>query len=207
MNLSIYGKSGKMGSYIYEALKDKYNILDDGDIVIDFTHADCAFDIIKKALEQKKKVISGTTNIDKEKLKELKKISIDNEASFIWCPNFAKGAVILYEILSGINNHFDDIKIEETHNIKKSDIPSGTAKEYAYKLNTKNIVSNRIDTTKAIHEIVFENDGEILSIKHEIINREAFMNGINIAIKIISTIDYVLIVGLDDFLDLLKIVD
>lgn len=207
MSIQISGINGKMGSYVKKYLEDKYDIVDDGDILIDFTRADYCVDVIKEALKKKKKVISGTTNINPNDLYEIKKYSIENEASFIWVSNFSKGATSLFSILDVLYPHFDTVKIIETHNKSKIDKPSGTAKEYAQRLVDCSVESIRNDDTAATHEIIFENKGEKLTIRHEIFSKEAFMNGIMISIELLTKIDYALIVGLDDFLDLLKIVD
>ncbi len=204
MRITLLGKSGKMGSYIYEKLNDTYEFCDDGDIVIDFTNASISFENIKNALENGKKVISGTTNIKSEELEELKRISIMNETSFIWVPNYSLGAVIVNEIINSLDTYFADITILETHNRSKADIPSGTAKEYAKRLKCDKIVSYRYDISKTTHEIIFDNNGERMTIGHEIFNRAAFLNGIKISIDKIIEKPYILIIGLEDFWDLLK---
>lgn len=204
VKIKIYGLNGKMGSFIANHLQTNYEISEDGDIVVDFTHADCSFNNIKESLKAKKKVISGTTNIPLEQINQLKKISIEEESSFIWVPNFSIGATITSDLLIGLSDFFDKVSILETHNQAKADIPSGTSKEYGQILKCDNIISYRTETKKAIHEIILENQGEKLSIIHQIDNKEAFLKGFDLALNRLIVDDYILLVGLSDFMDLLK---
>ena len=71
MSIQISGINGKMGSYVKKYIEDKYDIVDDGDILIDFTRADYCVDVFIEALKKKKKVISGTTNIKPNDLYEI----------------------------------------------------------------------------------------------------------------------------------------
>lgn len=203
MKIQLSNIYGKMEKFLANALNDEFEIGNEG-IYLDFSTPDKAYEGIKNALLKGQKVISGTTNIDNDKMIELKKLSILNEASFIWVPNYAIGASVMGELLDIIKGKFRDISISETHHISKIDTPSGTAKEYGNKLNVTNIVSNRLDTNIIYHEISLENPGEKLIIRHEILDKEAFLNGIRLAINVISNIDYILLIGLDDFYDLLK---
>lgn len=195
---------GKMGNYVYESLKDEFEFSDNGDILIDFTNGRVCRDIIIDALKNGKKVISGTTNMENEDILAIKKASIMYEESLIWVPNFSCGAIVLSEILKHLKVFFDKIEIIETHNISKVDAPSGTALEYSEILECDNIRSKRLETNKAIHEINFYNQGERLGIVHELNGRDAFLVGIKKALEIIMEREYILSIGLDDFLDLLK---
>ena len=67
--------------------------------------------------------------------------------------------------------------IIERHSQTKKDSPSGTAILLADIINTKNIFSFRGPGFIAEHDVVFENDDEIITIKHKVLNREVFAIG------------------------------
>jgi 4-hydroxy-tetrahydrodipicolinate reductase len=93
--------------------------------------------------------------------------------------NFYDGITNILNILPQINLPNSDIKIFETHHTEKKDAPSGTAKTLAdkIKLSHSKIFSAREGDVYGIHEIIYENDNEKISIIHESKNRNIFAIG------------------------------
>jgi 4-hydroxy-tetrahydrodipicolinate reductase len=74
----------------------------------------------------------------------------------------------------------DKVFIHETHHTRKLDAPSGTAKAMAVCLGEKikaKIESSRIGDVVGVHEIRFEGPHDVLTLKHEAIDRSIFAQG------------------------------
>ena len=67
--------------------------------------------------------------------------------------------------------------IIERHNSLKKDSPSGTAIMLGKILNTSNIYSYRDPFFIGEHDIVLENENEIVTISHKVLNRDVFAVG------------------------------
>ena len=67
----------------------------------------------------------------------------------------------------------------EIHATSKKDAPSGTAKVLARSLNISEdkIQSLRLNQAPAIHEIIFSSLDERVYLRHEILNKKAFLTG------------------------------
>lgn len=226
MNVVILGINGKMGKYVYQVLSNRngINILggidkkkslnirleddidkfEDVDLLIDFSCASISYEIIKKALNNGIRVLSGTTGIEYKKMQDLKRLSNEKKISFVWSPNYSKGAAYMYKLILDTKNNFDVADIFEIHSPSKIDAPSGTAKEFSRLLEFDNVQYLRLNDVLATHEVIFSSTGEKLSIKHEIFNRSAFLKSFLFALDKILIDEYLCIVGLDDFFKLIK---
>ncbi len=224
MNTIISGINGRMGSYVYDLIKDNndFNIIgglglntnnntkifkelkeieDNVDLVIDFSVDYFSLSTIEYALNNGIMVISGTTGFTNREISYLKELSIKNKVSLFLIPNYAKGASTLYKIIDLIKNDYEFIDILETHSIKKLDKPSGTSKEYAdrLKIDHKYIQSLRINDVIASHDIVLRSKGEKITLSHSIETREAFDIGFKLCLDKLLSCDYITVVGLDEF--------
>jgi len=102
-----------------------------GDVAIEFTIPDSAYDNIIKCFEADIPVVSGTTGW-MDRFYEIRKRCIEQDKSFFHAPNFNIGVNLFFKVNSYLakimNNYPDyDIEVEETHHIHKLDAPSGTA--------------------------------------------------------------------------------
>lgn len=206
MILAIIGINGKMGNRVYEYYKDKYEIvgvdkikhkivptfsslkeIESYDVVIDFSSPSSITDL-DYAIEANKIVLSGTTGIDDSLIQEL---LLKSKGRFYWSCNYAKGIPIFLDIIKKIRPNYDDFDFVEIHASTKKDSPSGTAKMLAKELNIdiSKIQSLRLKLAPAIHEIIFTSKNERVILRHEIINYEAFLEGLNI--KLMEMIDNV----------------
>lgn len=174
---------GKINKIIYKILNENvvgvieesdYFINDIPDIIIDFSHPSSLDKTIHYAIKYKCPILIGTTGYSEEKMAQLEELS--KRIPILLSENFSKGISLIKEF---INYNTIDLNIYkkyiiETHNINKKDSPSGTAIMLSKLLNTKEIVSNRTLEQNTIHELIFENNNEKITIKHEIINKEIF---------------------------------
>lgn len=181
--------------------------LKNADVVFEFTTPDAAFDNISKCMDAAVPCVSGTTGwLDKL---DLLKLRCNQEGrTLFYSSNFSIGVNILFRInriLAKIMNKYPDydVRIEETHHIHKLDAPSGTAINIAqqiideldrkndWKLNATesdviNVVSHREGEIPGIHEIIYESDIDIISIKHSAKNRRGLALGAVLAAEFVK---------------------
>lgn len=205
MNVLICGISGKMGQRVYHIIKDYKDVSEvigfdknfnlflnktfsdldyclsypNIELVVDFTENEISREIIKKSLEKGISVISGTTGLTDKEIEKFKQYAKEKKISFYWSPNYSFGYEIMLKQINDLKQSFNKYEIVETHNVTKKDKPSGTSKKIAkiLKLNKKDIQSVRLNDVIAIHEVSFLDNGEKITIVHEILNRSAFLNG------------------------------
>ena len=195
MLIVIIGINGKMGRRIYNKYKDQYDIIGVDkqpfgdleiyksiedidkkiDLVIDFSSPD-AVDNLIYALKNNIMVISGTTGYSKDMLNELVKIGGN---LFYWSCNYARGIPLFIRILKLCMKEYEVFDFVEIHASTKKDAPSGTAKMLSDELDIPydKIQSLRIDNAPAIHEIIYSSLSERITIRHEVQNPDAFIEG------------------------------
>lgn len=205
-----YGKMGKTIERI--ALDRRHNIaaridignlheLDHarGDVAIEFSHPDAAFDNIKKCLELGIPVVCGTTGWLSRK-KEIEDICNYYEGSFFYSSNYSLGVNIFFKVnqyLARIMNSFEeyDVSLDEIHHTEKKDAPSGTAitlaegimdnlKRKKYWTGEDNekpeelvIKSFRIAQVPGTHVVKYASPIDDIEIKHTAHSREGFAKG------------------------------
>ena len=103
----------------------------EGDVAIEFSHPDAAFDNITGAIKSGTPVISGTTGW-LDKLDDVKALVKETNGSFLYASNFSIGVNVMFELnekLAKIMNAYSnyEVSIEEVHHVQKKDAPSGTA--------------------------------------------------------------------------------
>ncbi len=127
-------------------------------------------------------------------------------------PNFAIGAVLMMEFSKKAAQYFTEAEIIEYHHPGKLDAPSGTAIKTAELIrgvkaarpemkgkellegargaliSDINIHSVRLNGYVASQEVIFGGLGQILTIRHDSINRESFMPGVILAVRNIKDI-------------------
>ena len=198
MVMAIIGICGKMGSQIYERYKDEFQIVGIDeiqhkevetyqgilevpypiDVVVDFSSTE-AYDTLAQALKKGYVVLSGTTGYSFERIDELSKLAEENQTTFIWKANYAKGIKLFSKLLEDCKKEFEILDFVEIHATSKKDAPSGTAKVLAKSLGIPEdkIQSLRINQAPAIHEIIFSSEDERVYLRHEILQKKAFITG------------------------------
>lgn len=169
------------------------------DVAIEFTTPATAYDNFMKAFAHNIPVVSGTTGW-LDKLPEIKNMCEKDGKTFFYASNFSLGVNVFFavnEYLAKIMNQFTDydVRMEEVHHIHKLDAPSGTgitlaegilknidrksdwALDKASKTSDLVIKSIREGEVPGIHEIFYESDADVISIKHDAKNRKGFALG------------------------------
>ena len=97
--------------------------------------------------------------------------------------------------------HSPAAEIVELHADTKLDAPSGTAKATADLLpGDVPIHSVRLPGLVAHQEVLFGGEGQLLTIRHDTLSREAFAPGVLLALERLATLPSGLTVGLDSLL-------
>jgi len=170
------------------------------DAAIEFTTPQTATDNIIWCIRNNIPVVSGTTGWHKD-LTAVTEECNKYDGTLLWGTNFSIGMNVMFFMnrqLAKIMNNFQDYKsvITETHHIHKLDKPSGTAitlaeglteesTQYALwacdKEHTENdelpVFSHREGDIKGIHEVKYENEADIISLRHEAKTRQGFAFG------------------------------
>ena len=197
------GICGKMGTLIYEYLKNSNKIIGIDkikhkevptytnlkdiakiDLLIDFSSIEC-YEILIEAINNKIPVFSGTTGYTKDEINRLINLAKVNNSIFVWKPNYAKGINLFSKILNECKDEFKILDFVEIHETTKKDAPSGTAKMLAEILgiSESKIQSIRLNYAPATHELIFYSEAERITLKHEIFNKKAFIVGLMEEIK------------------------
>ena len=201
-----YGKMGKAiekvaidrgHSISFKTDKCDLNFINDVDVTIEFSTPESAFTNIKNCIDSNVPVVSGTTGW-LEDLDDIKKLCHKKNGSFLYASNFSLGANLFFELNKKLAHLMSDknqykTSIDETHHIHKVDKPSGTAitladdiisnsryKNWELDSNSKdkiNINSNRKKEVSGVHKVVYSSENDIISIKHEALNRNGFALG------------------------------
>ncbi|MDR1090949.1 MAG: 4-hydroxy-tetrahydrodipicolinate reductase [Prevotella sp.] len=178
------------------------------DVAIEFSTPAGALDNYKRCFAANVPVVAGTTGW-LEHMDEVKKACEENDRTFFYASNYSLGVNIFFVLnktLARIMNDYPDynVNIEEIHHIHKLDAPSGTAITLAEGIignidrkdrwnpetEEKNtdlaIHSIREGEVPGIHEIVYESEADIISIKHDAKNRKGLALGAVIAAEFVK---------------------
>ncbi|MFA7637613.1 MAG: 4-hydroxy-tetrahydrodipicolinate reductase [Monoglobales bacterium] len=186
-------------STIVKNLKD-YN--GDADIIIDFSHHSATKELMDYAVSRNLAVIVSTTGHDEAELALIK--SASEKIPVFHSANMSLGVAMLSDFACCAATLMPDADIEiiETHHNQKLDAPSGTALMLANDIkcvkDDAEFVCGRNGQQKrdkkeigihavrrgdvvGIHEIIFSNGTETITIKHEAHSRSLFADGALIA--------------------------
>lgn len=185
------------------------DVIADADVVVDFTNGAGAAAAIETALPNGKHLVIGSTGIPDGAVARAERLASDNGVGVFIAPNFTIGVAVMIHLVEQAARFFDYADLVETHHEAKIDAPSGTAlaiaeaaaqaKAEAFKAppaetelvaGTRGgqhrgvvIHSARMPGRVAHHEMVFGHVGQILTIRHDSVNRESFMPGVMLAVR------------------------
>jgi 4-hydroxy-tetrahydrodipicolinate reductase len=180
-------------------------VLDDAEVVVDFTTPDAAPGNIRACLGAGVHCVVGTTGFDLDSLREAAESGGGGANCFV-APNFAIGAVLMMEAAKLAAPHMPEIEIVELHHDRKLDKPSGTAARTAELIREAGgnvhepIHSVRLPGLVAHQEVLFGGEGQTLSIRHDSIDRSSFMPGVLLAVRRVGELGQPFTVGLETLL-------
>ena len=152
------------------------------DVAIEFSRPDAAEGNVRATIEQGVPVVSGTTGWNVQALQEETR---DNKhAGVIWSSNYSIGVNILFAVNSYLAQLLQQTggyepSITEVHHVHKLDAPSGTAKTLQEAISGYNcpIESIREGEVPGVHEVKWESEADVLSLRHEAKSRKGFALG------------------------------
>lgn len=189
-----------LGVKISQNLK---SVIQDGDVIIDFTHPDASLEHIRIAHEFKKPIVVGTTGISPGNIKEISHVF--NDIPCVIAPNMSVGVNLLYKLIdlaTRVLGEDYDIEIIEAHHRMKKDAPSGTALQLArvaaqargknleevgvYERNGMigerkkgeiGLQTIRCGDIIGEHNVMFATNGERIELAHKASSRDTFAKG------------------------------
>lgn len=200
------------------------------EVVVDFTVPDTVLQNIEQALVLGIHVVVGTSGFDDARLAQVRSL-VDTTPGLgvVVAPNFALGAVLLMRFAREAAAHFTSVEVVETHHPDKVDAPSGTAIHTARVIAQARadagvaqapdatersldgargavvdgipVHSVRLRGAVAHEEVVLGNAGEILTLRHDSLDRAGFMPGVLLAVREVASRPG-LTVGLEPLLSL-----
>ena len=181
----------------------------DADALVDFTTGQAAPEILNAAAAAGLHVVSGTSGLPSAALDELDAALKKYGKGGLWAANFAIGAALMMHFARVAARFMDAAEVIELHHDKKVDAPSGTAIQTARDIRAARgsdlpdpqverwtlegsrgavdggvrIHSVRLPGFNAHQEVLFGSTGQILSIRHDALGREAYLPGVALAVR------------------------
>ncbi|MGE5273902.1 MAG: 4-hydroxy-tetrahydrodipicolinate reductase [Verrucomicrobiota bacterium] len=202
MRILLNGRGGKVGSVLGPALEASGHELVDGlgdaEAMVDFTRPDAVVGNVEAAIDAGVPSVVGTSGADLTGPGGRARAA---GLAIFHAPNFAVGAVLMMRFAAEAAERFPRAEIVELHHETKVDAPSGTAKATAAAMGTDPAIhSVRLPGIVAHQEVLFGGPGELLTIRHDTLSREAFVPGVLLALERLKTLPPGLTIGLDALL-------
>jgi 4-hydroxy-tetrahydrodipicolinate reductase len=182
---------------------DLITVINQFDVLIDFTRPDISMEYIELCRQHDKKLVIGTTGYSADQKAKIGEAAQDT--AIVLAPNMSVGVNLslkLLEMTAKVIGDYTDIEIIEAHHRHKVDAPSGTAlrmgeviaKALDRDLNScaiygrEGITGERDSKTIGFstiragnivgeHTVMFADEGERLEITHKATSRMTFANG------------------------------
>lgn len=241
IRVGVVGAAGRMGSTVCQAvdaadgmevlarvdLGDPLSLVDDCDVVVDFTAPTVVMETLRHCIPRGIHVVVGTSGFDAARLDEVRQLLAGHDSvGVLVAPNFSIGAVLMMRFAAIAAPFFESVEVVELHHPDKVDAPSGTAVRTAEliaaarsgrpspdattsalpgargaEVDGVTVHSVRLRGLVAHQEVLLGGVGETLSIRHDSLDRASFMPGVVLGVRRIAQFPG-LTVGLDAFLDL-----
>ena len=199
----------------------------DVDVAVDFTTPDAVLGNVRYCIEHGISVVVGTTGLTEERLDQVRAwLEAAPGVGVVVAPNFGLGAVLLMRFARMAAPYFESVEVIELHHPDKVDAPSGTALHTARAIAgaRQGMPSAPDATTQALdgargagvegvpvhsvrlrglvahEEVLLGNPGEVLTLRHDSLDRSSFMPGVLLAVRRVQGRPG-LTVGLEHLLD------
>jgi 4-hydroxy-tetrahydrodipicolinate reductase len=201
------------------------------DVVVDFTHPGAVLDNLHWCIAHGLDAVVGTSGFDEARLDQVTGwLAAAPSARVLIVPNFSVGAVLMMRFAAQAARFFESAEVIELHHAGKADAPSGTAMRTAAQIAAAradaglpgspdatvteldgargatvsgvHVHSVRLTGLVAHQEVLFGGPGEILTIRHDSLDRASFMPGVLLAVRGAPALAPGLTVGLEGLLGL-----
>jgi 4-hydroxy-tetrahydrodipicolinate reductase len=199
-------------------------------VAVDFTRPDAVMANLEQLISSGVHSVVGTTGFDEARLQSLRAmLGSKPSVGVLVAPNFALGAVLLMRFAQQAARFYESVEVIEMHHPDKLDAPSGTAIHTARLIAAARrtaglgpvpdatattldgargadvdgiaVHSVRLRGLVAHEEIAFGAPGEILTLRHDSLDRSSFMPGVLLGVRGVAARPG-LTVGLESLLDL-----
>ncbi|GAA1934272.1 4-hydroxy-tetrahydrodipicolinate reductase [Streptomyces sodiiphilus] len=200
------------------------------EVAVDLTHPDAVMGNLEYCVRNGIHGVVGTTGWTEERLGTLRGwLEQAPGTGVLVAPNFGIGAVLTMHFAQQAARFFESVEVVELHHPNKADAPSGTAVRTAQLIAQARdragcapqpdatttalegargadvegvpVHAVRLRGLVAHQEVLFGDEGEILTIRHDSMNRGSFMPGVLLGIRRIGSAPG-LTFGLENFMDL-----
>jgi 4-hydroxy-tetrahydrodipicolinate reductase len=213
VKILLYGANGKVGSVLGPRLEEaghEVTPVGDGDQVrrdghdaaIDFTRPDAVRKNVEGCLQAAIPCVVGTTGVGPADLASFDELARRRDIACFIAPNFAIGAVLMMRFAAEAAHYLPRAEIVELHDERNVDAPSGTARATAEALpGDVPIHSVRLPGLVAHQEVLLGGEGQLLTIRHDTLSREAFVPGVLLALERLGSLSPGITVGLESLLE------
>lgn len=165
-------------------------------VLVDFTEPESALDRLFQAIDRKWDIVVGTTGFSKEARSMLAERVETTGVGAAVIANFSLGAWVAERLAREASRYFEAVEVVEGHHASKKDRPSGTAKVMASVLgeamkrppDSIPVHSLRLPGMVAHQAVVFGSQGQMLSIRHDVHDRTAYVDGVLAAIRQVNNL-------------------
>ena len=186
------------------------------EVVVDFSRPEATAAAVAALLPEGVHLVSGTTGLSSATMDDLTALAGKaDHGNAVWAPNFALGAVLAMHFAAIAAPWYPAAEVIELHHQGKADAPSGTAirtaravaaarkepPEGAAERPAKESVpgvrggvvdgvrvhSVRLPGLVAHQEVIFGGQGEVLTLRHDSLDRSSFMPGVLLAVREVPT--------------------
>ena len=176
-----------------------------GAVLVDFTHPSVVYEHTRAAIAYGVHPVIGTTGLSPEQLSELAAFAAQASVGGAVIPNFSVGMVLLQQAAAAAARFYDFAELTELHHNRKADAPSGTCIKTAELMEDLGksfnplqveehetlagcrggqresglrLHSIRLPGLVAHQEVMFGAPGETYTLRHDTIDRSAYMPGV-----------------------------
>jgi 4-hydroxy-tetrahydrodipicolinate reductase len=179
------------------------------EVAVDFTHPEAVLSNVLWCVGHGVHAVVGTTGMTQDDLGRIAAAIAEagGRSNVFVAPNFAIGAVLMMHFAAQAARFLPAAEVVELHHDGKADAPSGTALSTARKIVASRanayrgpdseslsgvrggdhegvrIHSVRLPGLVAHQEVILGGPGQILSIRHDSMDRSSFMPGVLLAVK------------------------
>jgi 4-hydroxy-tetrahydrodipicolinate reductase len=204
--------------------------LADCDVIVDFTHPGAVMDNLRWCIAAGRNVVVGTSGFDDGRLAAVREwLTESPDVRVLIAANFSVGAVLMMRFAQQAARFFESAEIIELHHAGKADAPSGTASRTASLIAAARqaaglgpspdatvtaaegargalidgvrVNSVRLAGLVAHQEVLLGGHGELLTIRHDSLDRASFMPGVLLAIRGVASLPAGLTFGLESLLE------
>ena len=176
-----------------------------GAVLVDFTHPNVVYEHARGAIAYGVHPVIGTTGLSPEQLADLAEFAAKASVGGAVIPNFSVGMVLLQQAAAAAARFYDYAELTELHHNRKADAPSGTCiktaeliEELGKAFNPAQVEEHetlagcrggrresglrlhsiRLPGLVAHQEVMFGGPGETYTLRHDTIDRSAYMPGV-----------------------------